>query len=168
MSGTNSQLGKSRVWQEARRNAPVVCGVCGHTRRRRDFTATKGQTTPNPFCNACFSFIKSEARQWQPESPRPAPMAHRRAAYQTLLERARRAQLKGKEVNGLSQEEYTIKVVKLPDRVAAIVGKTCAVMGDAEEISSSEAVVRIVDLLNEIDETLIERNKRKRLQRYQH
>lgn len=162
------RLGQTRARQEAWGNAPVVCAVCGHTRRRMDFTAVRGQATPNPFCNACFKLIKGEAKRYfRQGTPRPLPLTHRRAAYRTLLARVRRANAHGKEVSRLSENEYAAKVLKFPDRVAAVVGKTYAVRGDAEEISSAEAVVRIVDMLNEIDETLIERNKDKRLQRGQ-
>jgi hypothetical protein len=60
-------------------------------------------------------------------------------------------------------EDKAMKLAKLPDRVAAVVGKTYAVMGDAFELCDDEGMLRIVDLLNEIDPTLIERNKEKRL-----
>lgn len=65
----------------------------------------------------------------------------------------------------MSAEEYANKVAKLPDRVAAVVGKTYAVRGDAAEMADDEALMRIRDLTDEIDPTLIERNKNKRLSR---
>ena len=55
--------------------------------------------------------------------------------------------------------------LKLPERIAAIVGKTYSVMGDDFKMSDDEAITRIRDLLDELDETLIERNKKKRLSR---
>ena len=56
-------------------------------------------------------------------------------------------------------------LMKLPERIAAIIGKTYAVMGDDWKISNDEALTRIRDWLDQIDETLIERNKNKRLSR---
>ena len=60
-------------------------------------------------------------------------------------------------------EEQATKLVKLPDRVATVIGKTYAVRGDAWEIDDSQALGMIRDLLDEIDETLMDRNKDKRL-----
>lgn len=62
-------------------------------------------------------------------------------------------------------EDQATRLVKLPDRIAAVVGKTYAVLGDAFEMNDDEALGRIRDLLDEIDETLVERNKGKRLAR---
>lgn len=58
-----------------------------------------------------------------------------------------------------------MKVIRLPDRIAAIVGKTYAVMGDGAKLADDEALTRIRDLLEELDPKLIERNKNKRLSR---
>lgn len=58
-----------------------------------------------------------------------------------------------------------LKVVKLPDRIAAIVGKTYAVRGDDAQLADDEALTRIRDLLEELDPELIDRNKNKRLSR---
>lgn len=63
----------------------------------------------------------------------------------------------------MQPEEYAVKVAKLPDRVAAVLGKTYAVMGDAATLDSDTALMMILDHIEEIDETIIERNKHKRL-----
>lgn len=63
------------------------------------------------------------------------------------------------------KEGYAAKFHKLPDRIAAIVGKTFAVRGDAWTLSDDEALCRIVDELNELDERLIEQHSKKRLRR---
>lgn len=60
-------------------------------------------------------------------------------------------------------EDYALKVAKFPDRVAAIIGKTGAEMGDSATLADDEGLMRIRDLLFEIDESLVERNKNKRL-----
>jgi len=52
--------------------------------------------------------------------------------------------------------------------VAAIVAKTYAVMGDAafkHGLSDDVALIQIMDLLNDGDDTLIERNAKKKLAR---
>lgn len=53
--------------------------------------------------------------------------------------------------------------LKFPERVAAIVGKTYTVMGDDFKMADDEALTRIRDLLDALDDTLIARNKKKRL-----
>lgn len=57
------------------------------------------------------------------------------------------------------------KWAKFPDRVAAILAKSVAVKGDAFELDDAEALIMILDIINELDPTLIERNKDKRLAR---
>jgi hypothetical protein len=68
----------------------------------------------------------------------------------------------GKTCMGRAEDQAT-KLVKLPDRIAATVAKTYAVMGDAFELNNDQALMMILDLLEEVDPTLIERNKKKRL-----
>jgi hypothetical protein len=67
-------------------------------------------------------------------------------------------------------QEYATKLAKLPDRIAAIVAKTYAVKGDAaiaDGVTDDEALVRIMDLINDLDPTLIERNAKTMLARPQ-
>lgn len=66
--------------------------------------------------------------------------------------------------------DYATKLAKLPDRIAAIVGKTHGYLGELkfdadnpQHFLDDEALAAIRDLLDEIDQTLIERNKNKRL-----
>lgn len=77
---------------------------------------------------------------------------------------AKRAE-RGTEVNMSATTNQAASYLKFPERVAAILGKTYAVMGDDARMSDDEALTRIRDLLDELDSTLIERNKRKRLSR---
>ncbi|MBA3241992.1 MAG: hypothetical protein H0T60_12265 [Acidobacteria bacterium] len=65
----------------------------------------------------------------------------------------------------MTAEEYAVKLAKLPDRIAAVIGKTYAVMGDGALIADDEANMMIRDLLEELDTSVIERNKNKRLAR---
>lgn len=62
-------------------------------------------------------------------------------------------------------KQQAVALRKFPERVAAIIGKTWQVRGDDAELADDEAVQRIRDLLDEMDNTLIERNKNKRLSR---
>ncbi|HKV41696.1 MAG TPA: hypothetical protein VJX67_21005 [Blastocatellia bacterium] len=60
-------------------------------------------------------------------------------------------------------EELAIKMRRLPDRLAAIVGKTFAIQGDDASLPDDEALTRIAELLSDIDPHLVARNKGKRL-----
>jgi len=62
-------------------------------------------------------------------------------------------------------EDYATKLAKLPDRIAAVVAKTYAVMGDAAEIRDDQALMMIRDLEEELDPAVIDRNKNKGLNR---
>jgi len=61
--------------------------------------------------------------------------------------------------------DYATRLAKLPDRLAAILAKSVAVKGDAFDLDDAEALIMILDIINELDPTLIERNKDKRLSR---
>ena len=82
--------------------------------------------------------------------------------YKILLLLKERQEIRHKEVNWMVKE-MTAKVIKLPDQIATIVGKTHAVRGDDCTLSDDQALVRICDLLVEIDPQILERNKKKRL-----
>lgn len=79
---------------------------------------------------------------------------HRREGRATCMNRA---------------EDYAVQLAKLPDRVAAIVGKTYTELGDEHDpekpghLCDDTAMELIRDLLMNLDSTLIERNKNKRL-----
>lgn len=55
------------------------------------------------------------------------------------------------------------KLAKLPDRIAAILSKTVAHKGDAFELDDAEALMQILDLINDYDPTLVERMAKKKL-----
>lgn len=78
----------------------------------------------------------------------------------TLLKE--RQEIRQKEVNWMVTD-LTKKILKLPDQIATIVAKTFAVRGDDATLSDDQALVRIRDLLESIDEKIIDRNKNKRL-----
>lgn len=60
-------------------------------------------------------------------------------------------------------KKQAVDLVRLPDRIAAIIGKSYAVRGDDATVEDDVALVMIRDLLDQLDPTLIERNKNKRL-----
>lgn len=62
-------------------------------------------------------------------------------------------------------KKQTKDYILFPERVATIVGKTYSVRGDDFIYSDDVANLMIKDLLDELDPTLIERNKNKRLSR---
>lgn len=63
-------------------------------------------------------------------------------------------------------DKQAVALAKLPTRIATIIGKTYTIRGDDPSvIPDDEAIMRIRDLLDEIDDTLIDRNKNKRLSR---
>jgi hypothetical protein len=75
---------------------------------------------------------------------------------------------KEKSALAKSEQEYAKWLQRFPDRAAAIVAKTYAVMGDdaiKNGIPDDVALVQIMDLLNEGDDTLIPRNANKKLAR---
>jgi hypothetical protein len=62
-------------------------------------------------------------------------------------------------------ENTAVKIAKGYDRIAAVLAKTVAHQGDAFELDDNEALILIMDVLNDIDPTLIERNAKKKLAR---
>jgi len=83
-----------------------------------------------------------------------------------LLALARKRYHRRKEGSCMVQaHEYATKLAKLPDRIAAIVGKTFTVQGDEASMADDQALSMIRDLVEELDDQVIERNKNKKLNR---
>jgi hypothetical protein len=101
-------------------------------------------------------------RRFLKSGQRPAKV-NRREVVRFARELARRRNLR-REIP-MDAEKYALRLAKLPDRIAAVIGKTYAVRGDAFEMADDQAVMMIRDLIDELDETLIERNKNKKLAR---
>ncbi|PYS89011.1 MAG: hypothetical protein DMF64_19085 [Acidobacteria bacterium] len=163
----HAHLGRkqTRTERALRRGVLRRCVVCGFEKPAREFQARKRSRVLNIFCNQCG---QDKARVNAVLMPAGLSRSHRRrlrrAAFEFLLRLARRRFLKKGE-KGMAAEEYAMKVAKLPDRVAAIIGKTYAEQGDAATLADDEALMMVRDLLLEIDDTLIDRNKNKRLSR---
>lgn len=138
------------------------CPGCGLMRPAKEFRAHRGGIT-NPFCQFCWRFNRGKvfplSGGWCEQQRR------RRATYLLLLALARKRFEERGDINGMTPEEYAAKAVKLLDRIALIVGKTYAEQGDAASLEDDTALMMIRDDLNAWDDTIIERNKNKRLKR---
>lgn len=101
---------------------------------------------------------------------REAKKAAEKQRLETMLREVAENQLaqllqkRGKEV-AIIAKEYAERVVGLPDKIAAIIGKTYPVMGDGAALADDEAIMRIRDELLELDAEIIERNRNKRLKK---
>ena len=62
-------------------------------------------------------------------------------------------------------EDQTTRERRLPERIAAVIGKTHALQGDNFTLIDDDAINRIVDLLEETHPGIVDRNKDKRLPR---
>lgn len=65
-------------------------------------------------------------------------------------------------------QEYATKLAKIVDRFAAVLCETAAVKGDAFTVDDLEALITLMDIVNEIDDTAIPRMvkaKKKKLSR---
>lgn len=157
--------------RRAARNAPRLCIACGLYKPADDFFMGKRVRALGLICRQCRDEDKEiEGKCLQP--PLSKLSLYRPQIIQFLRRLAHRRIMRGKEVRNplgkvMTPEEYAVKVAKLPERIAAIVGKTYAEKGDVwddeKDLCDSEAVMAIRDLILEIDETLIARNKHKRL-----
>lgn len=156
-------LGRKRTTLALSRSATRLCPVCGQMRPVADFLISKKRRSLNIFCNECKRTNKDGVRRFL-SGGRPASVINRKQIIKVLRELARR-RISKREGIRMTTDEYALKAAKLPDRVAAIVGKTYAEQGDAAQLADDEALMMIRDLLIELDETLIPRNKNKRLSR---
>jgi hypothetical protein len=140
-----------------------LCELCKESTPATEFVRYKGRNSSR-VCETCWHTRKEEAIDYlAPVIERTKEQRKQKNNFLQALAR-RRFQKRG-EINGMTTEEYAIKAAKLPDRAAAIVGKTYAEQGDAAVLADDEALMMIRDLLNELDETLIPRNAKKRLSR---
>jgi hypothetical protein len=109
-------------------------------------------------CKTCGAAPTPELRVW----------LRRGWQYRVSLALARRRyhRKEGNKSCMGSAEIDAAKLVRFPDRVAAILAKSVACQGDAFELDDAEALVMILDIINELDPTLIERNANKKLARH--
>lgn len=158
-------LGRQRTPRAAWRSETRLCPVCGERRLTTEFIASKKQKGLNLFCNGCRQNNPEGVRRFL-RAGRPVQKVDRREVTRFLRELARRRIAKRRGIK-MTAEMYAVKLAKLPDRIAAIVGKTYAELGDAwdadKHLCDDTAMMMIRDLVNDLDESLIPRNKNKRL-----
>jgi hypothetical protein len=159
----HAHLGRKRTAAERAMRATKqrLCPVCGIWKDAAQFQPRKRSRVLNFYCNDC---AKSPAKVAGALRVARSPLReHARAIHEFLVRVGSRRIQKGKGVMNMSAEEYAVRLRKFPERVAAVVGKSYAARGDSAELADDECLMRIRDLLDELDDTLIERNKNKKL-----
>ncbi len=143
-----------------------ACPVCGEPCTAREFRSSNRNPKQNLICWQCR---RNPAAEKDYFGKKPLDLKSRsQSVFRKqfwAIARIVRKNSKRKEVLEMSVNRQAINLVRFPERVAAVVGKTYAIMGDDFKLSDDEALTRIRDLLEELDGTLIERNKKKRLSR---
>jgi hypothetical protein len=134
------------------------CPACGKRKHSYYFRESRKNNAINKICLHC--------RQNSPKNLREKQKKERRkksAFRHNFFKVYRFLKSRKKEVNTVARKQDVLGILKFPERVAAIVGKTYAVMGDDFKLADDEANMMIRDLLEEYDEGIIRRNKNKRL-----
>ncbi len=152
-----------------------VCPVCSLPKFRDEFRQSNQNRKPQIICWQCRHdnpkcvgefYAVGVAKIVKPETDADVEKRFTTVLNFLNLQNERRKN-KGKEVMDMKGiEKQAVALAKLPSKVATIIGKTYTIRGDDPNvIPDDEAIMRIRDLLDEIDDTLIERNKNKRLSR---
>lgn len=145
-----------------------LCPACGERKIPREFRQSNRNPKRSTICCQCrqtkhkveqtILSVKTR-KQMRAARRKNSPFRQR---FLTVCSAVYGKKLR-KEQEWLKAKMDTLKIVKFPERVAAIVAKTFAVRGDDYSLSDDEALVRIKDLLEELDPEIIARNKNKRL-----
>jgi hypothetical protein len=164
--GRRLLLGRKQTTRAGYVGQTRLCPVCGERRAVKEFQirrrSERARARLNVYCNPCRLNNREGVRRFF-ASGQPVAKVNRRELIKLMRELARRRIQKGRVGIHMTAEEYAVKAAKLPDRIAAVVAKTYAVQGDAAQIADDQALMMVRDLLDELDDTLIERNKNKRL-----
>lgn len=158
-------------------SASRECSVCELPKPAASFRQVIGRVTTEA-CASCCDLRDEVSGAPDPLGPaaiaefclrvatkRFDALAHARATARTMLLPRNGSQKKKESALAKDPKEYAARLQKLPDRVAATLAKTYAVKGDAFELADNEALIMIMDLINGLDSTLIERNTNKKLAR---
>jgi hypothetical protein len=152
------------------------CPECGEPKTAHEFRTSNRNLKRHPICYKCRKENPNAGKLFPANASagrkRKEPflvIKRRKSKFRKLFNSVSktlyfRRKRKNKEV-WMSVKGQAADYLKFPERVAAIVGKTYAVMGDDFKLADDEALTRIRDLLEELDPTLIARNKKKRLSR---
>lgn len=143
------------------------CATCNEPKTAREFRTSNQNAKTMPVCWQCrHDDRRAEARFYGAKTRRLDSVFRQRFwAVKRLLDyKFSKMEVRRKRMRKEIMQQ-SAAYLKFPERVAAVVGKTYAVMGDDFKLADDEALTRIRDLLDELDATLIERNKKKRLSR---
>ena len=146
------------------------CPVCVEPKKARDFRTSNRNPKRNLICWDCRKKKPEDVKNYFGGAVKIEKPVLDKDRWQKNLVRltahfAKRSG-RGTEANMANTvDSQAASYLKFPERVAAIVGKTYAVMGDDFKLADDEALTRIRDLLDELDPTLIRRNQKKRLSR---
>lgn len=158
MMAYRTNLGKKRLGVDT--SPKAICPGCGQKRFKRDFKLKSKRVVK--FCRDCRKNPPAA------EPTRSHFERHFSAITRLLKVDYIERKTKGKEVKNMGKitanaRGYANGLTSLPDKIAAIIGRTYLVRGDDYKIPDDEAIIRIRDLLEEIDPKIIERNKNKKL-----
>ena len=161
--------------------ATHLCPVCGERKALREFRQSNQNPKRNTICWRCrheFDGVetqfwsgklrqglvtKTQIGQFDERAPRRLKQNFRPVCRLLTRLKTRRIS-RGKGVLWMPKDK-SIQLLRLPEKIAAVIGKTYAVRGDDATLADDEALLRIRDLLEEYDASIVERNKNKRLNR---
>lgn len=154
-----------------------VCSVCGRkTRRDDDGGRVERRFRVCMICRGSYAFPVEQIAKYglrfrfvhKREIPSPQTLSHiatyrqfRRVYAVLLIAKERREKKLKQEVNWMV-DEMTTKILRLPDRLAAIVRETYDVLGDDFRLSDDIAIKKIRDLIEEIDPEIIHNSRKKK------
>jgi hypothetical protein len=139
----------------------TLCPVCGIRKYPREFRQSNRNPRRNTICWKCRSERTGIESKFYQRS-KSVLKANWRRIHGVLTTHFKRRVNRGKEYIWMPDEQ-AVKVLRFPERVAAIIGKTHIVRGDDYTLDDYEALLRIRDLLDELDAQIIERNRNKKL-----
>jgi hypothetical protein len=148
------------------------CSICEELKPASEFRQVIGRVTTEACASCCDRREEAVEHKGGTLPTRLRGPELKEFCRRVALKRFERAgrigqirpiQKKGESALAKSPEEYATWLQRLPDRVAAIIGKTVAVQGDGFTLEDDTALIYIMDEINRGDDTAIERNKNKRL-----
>ncbi len=161
-----SKLGKPNPNARRAMARPLFCQTCAETKAAKEFRQTNRDSRLNIVCWQCrHDNRRAESDLWRTPTRRRDSIFRRKFWAINALLKTKKTKKEVKNLKTNELKNQSAKYLRLPERVAAIVGKTYAVRGDDFKLGDDEALTRIRDLLDELDATLIARNKNKRLSR---
>ncbi len=142
------------------------CKRCAKNRYRKLFLMKSGAFSK--FCRFCRKARSDEYAARAAASPRTNYMKSALPIRMILARHFLAKTARGREVKPLSKtkskaQTYAEKLIRYPEEVAKIIGKTFLLSGEDALLTDDDALTRIRDLLDDIDPSILEENKDKRL-----